>query len=112
MRGIGRLRQVAARDLVLAPAPPASTIRKPRWIAKSIAVIVADLEMQERVMLDRAPVAAEQRIRADEIDRARDPAVVALRHHQEHVLAHGFADQRKEFSREIRPAPFARTGLM
>ena len=62
-------------------------------------------------MLDRAPVAAEQRVGADEIDGAGDPAAVALGHHQQHVLGHGLADQRKERAGEIRPAPFARAGL-
>ena len=37
-------------------------------------LIVAELEMQERMMLDAAPVAAEQRIGADEVDGAGDPA--------------------------------------
>lgn len=40
-------------------------------------------------MLDCTPVAAEQRVRADEVDRAGDPAVVAAGHHQQHVLSHG-----------------------
>jgi len=45
---------------VLACAP-ASTVFSPRLIANIDRLIVADL-MQERVMLDRAPVAAEQRV--------------------------------------------------
>ena len=36
-------------------------------------LVVAKLEMQERVVLDRPPVTAEQRFRAAEIDRARLP---------------------------------------
>ena len=59
-------------------------------------LIVANLEMQERVMFDRAPVAAEQGVRADEIDGAGDPAAVAPGHHQQHVLRHFLADQREE----------------
>ncbi len=62
-------------------------------------------------MLDRAPVAAEQRVGADEIDGAGDPAVVAPRHDQEHVVRHALADQREEGAGEIGPAPFARAGL-
>ena len=49
--------------------------------------------------------------RADEIDGAGDPAAVAFGHHQQHVAAHALADQREEFSGQIRPAPFARAGL-
>src|SRR6202162_5014251 len=76
MRGVRGLRQVAARDLVLtlrAGLPPlkASLDRKVEGMRE------ANLEMQDGVMLDRAPVAAEQGIRADEIDSAGDPAAIA-----------------------------------
>src|SRR6266700_1898443 len=74
-------------------------------------LIVAELEVQERMLLDRAPVAAEQGVRADEIDGARDPAPVALGHHQEDAVAHLLADDRIERAREIGSAPFARAGL-
>ncbi len=67
--------------------------------------------MQERVLLDAAPVAAEQRVRADEVDRAGDVAAVALGHHQQDLVAHLLADDRIERAREIGPAPFARAGL-
>src|SRR6185437_3900612 len=63
------------------------------------------------MMLDRAPVAAEQRVGSDKVDRASDPAAVAFGHHQKNVLAHGLADQREEFSVEVWAAPFARAGL-
>ena len=62
-------------------------------------------------MLDRAPVAAEQRVGADEIDGPRDPAVVAAGHHQQRIVSHGLADQRKERAGQIRTSPFARTGF-
>ena len=62
-------------------------------------------------MLDGAPVAAEQRVGADKVDGTRDPAAVALRHHQQHVLAHGLADLCEEAARQIGAAPFARAGL-
>src|SRR4051794_15450537 len=74
-------------------------------------LIVADLEMQERMMLDGAPVTAEQRIRADEVDGARDPAAVALGHDQGDVPAHGFADQRIECAGQVWPAPLPRARL-
>ena len=50
-------------------------------------LVIAELEMQERVMLDGAPVAAEQSVRADEIDGAGDPAPGALGHHQHDAVA-------------------------
>ena len=59
-------------------------------------LIVTQLEMQERMMLDGAPVAAEQRVRADEIDGAGDPATGALGHHQHDAVAHFLADKRIE----------------
>ena len=74
-------------------------------------LIVAQLEMQERVVLDRAPVPAVERVAADEVDRARDVAPGAFRHHQQHLVGHRLADQRIEFARQIGPAPFARAGV-
>src|ERR1043165_4453577 len=67
VRRVSRLRQVTAGDLVLAlragldPAQAALDGKVDR-------LIVADLEMQERVVLDGAPVAAEQGVRADTVD--------------------------------------------
>src|SRR5690349_2426509 len=106
MRGIGGVRQISARELMLALRTGFDNLQLvlDRKIDR---LIVADLEMQERMMLDRAPVAAEQRIRADKIDGARDPSAVAPGHDQENVLAHALADQRKELAREIGPAPLA-----
>src|SRR3954471_4741681 len=104
--GVGGPWQVAACDLVLALCARLD-IRQAAFDGEVDRLIVADLEMQEGMMLYRTPVAAEQRVRSDEVDRARDPAIVAARHHQQHVIAHGLADLRKEFPRQIRPAPFA-----
>ncbi len=110
MRGIRCLRQVAAGDLVLALRAGLDPLQA---VADRVIdrLIITHLEVQERMVLDRAPVAPEQRLRADEIDGPRDPASLALRHHQQHVVAHGLADQRIEFSIEIGAAPFARPGL-
>ena len=61
MRRIGGGRQIAARELVLALGAglDAGELVRDRVFDR---LIVAELEMQERVMLDRAPVAAEQRV--------------------------------------------------
>ena len=59
-------------------------------------LIVAQLEVQERMMLDRAPMATVERIAAEEIDRAGDPASVALGHEENDAIAHFLSDQRIE----------------
>ena len=74
-------------------------------------LVVADLEMQELVVLDGAPVAAVERLGADEIDGAGDPFAGALGHHQQDAVGHGRADDREELARQIGPAPFARAGV-
>ena len=102
--------EISARNLVLA-----LRARFDRFQAapdrKIHGLVIADLEMQKRMMFDRAPVAAKQRIGADEIDGAGDPATVAPGHDERDVLSHAFADQRKEAAGEVGPAPFPRTGL-
>src|SRR5206468_1459074 len=77
MCGMSGHRHIAARDLVLAAGAglDAAELVLDRIVDR---LIVADLEMQERVLLDAAPVAAKQDIGADEVDGARDPAAVAL----------------------------------
>ena len=110
MRGIGGLRQIAARQLVLALG---AGLDARELVGDRVVdgLIVAQLEMQERMVLDGAPVAAIDRVGADEIDGAGDPAPGALGHHQQDAVAHLFADDREEFAGEIRPAPFARAGV-
>src|SRR6202011_3026261 len=69
VRRKSRLRKITARDLVLAlgagldgfQAAPDRKVDR---------LVIADLEMQERVMFDSAPVAAEQRVGGNEIDGA------------------------------------------
>src|SRR5690606_32761923 len=63
--------------------------------------------MQERVVLDRAPVPPVENAVADEVERARDMASVAPRHDEQYALRHALADQAEEFAREIGAAPFA-----
>src|SRR5690606_40616823 len=73
--------------------------------------MVADLEMQERVMLDRAPVAAIKGLGADEVDCASNVAAVASCHHKQNVIGHALANSGKELPVEVWPAPFARAGF-
>ena len=67
--------------------------------------------MKAWVMLDGAPVAAVERIRADEVERAGDDAPGALAHHQKDAIGHAFADQAEEFAGEVGRPPFARAGI-
>ena len=69
VRGVGGLRHIAAGDLVLALGAglDAGELMGDRVVD---GLIVAQLEMQKGMMLDGAPVAAEQRVRADEINGA------------------------------------------
>ena len=92
MRRIRRGRHVAARDLVLA----LRACFDPRYFVGERIIdglIVAELEVQERVMLDRAPVAAEQGMRTKKVDSPCDPPAGAFGHDQHDALAHGLAHQ-------------------
>ena len=110
MRRIGEGRPIATRQLVLALGagldPPQSARKR-----KIDRLIVADLEMQERPVLDRAPVAAVKRVIADEIDRAGDIAPAAARHHQEDAVGERRPDQVEERTGQVGAAPFARASV-
>src|SRR5712692_4271509 len=92
MRGIGRGRPVAARYLVLALGAglDAGELVLDGELDR---LVIAELKMQEWMILDTTPIAAEQRIGADEVDGAGDPTSIALGHHQEDAVAHLLADQ-------------------
>ena len=92
MRGIGGDGQVAAGKLVLALG---ARLDAGEAMGDGIVdgLVIADFEMQHRVMLDRAPMAAIEGVGADEIDGARDPAAGALGHHQEDAVGHALADK-------------------
>lgn len=51
------------------------------------------------------PVAAEERVRADHVERAGDGSAGVLRHHQQHVLRHGLPKHLEELARQVRLAP-------
>src|SRR5919112_1372341 len=74
-------------------------------------LVVADLEMQEWMILDAAPVASVEAPVSDEVNGARDVAPAALGHHQEQPVRHALADQGEEAAIEIGPPPFARAGI-
>src|SRR5688500_280131 len=73
MGGMRRHRQVTAGELVFAlrsGLDPFQPFRK----GEVDRLVIADLEMQEGMILDAAPVTAVERIAADEVDRAGDIA--------------------------------------
>src|SRR5258708_2732721 len=63
--------------------------------------VVARLEMQEREIAEAAPVAAIERVAADEIERAGDEALLLLAHHEDDLLRHAPADEVEERAVEI-----------
>ena len=111
MQGVDGHRHIAARDLVFA-------LRARLHAGKALCdrifdgAVIAELEMQAGMILDRAPVAAEKSLAADEIERPGDPAASAPGHHQEHVIAHGFMDKVEKGAGQIGPPPFARAGIL
>ena len=76
MRGIGGRRKVAARQFVFALR---AGLDPGQLVLDRVVdgLIIAELEMQKRVVLDGAPVAAIDRVAADEIDGAGNPAAGA-----------------------------------
>src|SRR6476661_237962 len=69
MGGMGGNRQIAAGELVFALGTGLDALEL-AIDGELDGLVIADLEMQERVVLDGAPMAAEQCVAADEIDGA------------------------------------------
>ena len=65
-------------------------------------LVIAGLEMKEGVALDAAPIAAEQRIVAAQVQRAADHLVAAQGHHQDDTVGHAFADAIEKIARQVR----------
>ena len=63
--------------------------------------IIAQFEMQERVVFGAAPVAAKERLAPDEVERPGHPTPVALGQHQSDIAAQAFLRMVKEVPREI-----------
>src|SRR5205085_766137 len=84
MEGARRLRQEAARMLVLA-LRAALEERDAPLDAELDRLVVARLEVQAGHMLDRAPVAPVEGVRTVEVQRGGHAAALALGDHEEHV---------------------------
>src|SRR5688572_5223512 len=111
MQTVGGMRKIATRELVL---PLCACLNALESVGDGIfdSLIVAGLEMQVRVMLDGAPIAAVKRIAADEVQRPRDHPARAAAHDQQNALGHLLANQAEEFPVEIGRAPFAVAGVL
>ena len=72
--------------------------------------VVAKFEVQEGIVGLAPPVAAVERIRPHQVERAGDRLAGAEREHQHHLVAETVAEQRKELRREVGAAPFAIDG--
>src|SRR6476620_5224743 len=110
VRAIGRGGEIAAGKLVLAlrsSFDDGEAVRN----GEIDGLVVANLEMQVAVLLECAPIAAEQRILADEIQRAGDIAAIASGEDEKNIVLHDFADQAEELAIEIGAAPFSRAGI-
>ena len=68
--------------------------------------------MQERHVLAASPIAAVERVRANQVERAGDRSSIPLGEDQQHLVRHLLPEQREERTRQIGPAPFARAGIL
>src|SRR5258708_37427710 len=109
MRGIGRRRQIAALDLVLALGAGLDAPH-PMRDREVDGAVVAGFEMQQGKVAGAAPIAAVERVLAAQVERAGDQAAVALAHDKDDALGHALADEIEERAGEVRRAPFAVRG--
>jgi hypothetical protein len=74
-------------------------------------LVIAKLEVQERHLLDGAPITAVERVGTDEVERAGDRRFVAVSEEEQEPVAHSLADPIEEGAGEIRVTPFAAAGI-
>ncbi len=67
--------------------------------------------MEERVVLEGAPVAPIKRLPANEIERTRDRPPGARAEDEQHMIGEALAEQTEEMPVEIGRAPFAPAGV-
>src|SRR5438067_1086144 len=75
-------------------------------------LVVAQLEVQERLVDERAPIAPVERVGADEVERPGDRLLSMPREDQQDLVAEPFAKQVERGPRQVRPAPLARSGVL
>src|SRR5262249_51448912 len=90
MGGISRVGQVSSGKFMLplgAGLDPLKSVRE--GIVDGL--VITELKMQKRMVLDGTPVAAKQSVSAYEIDGARDPAAGPPCHDEQNAFAHFLA---------------------
>src|SRR5208282_5867591 len=106
----GRLRQIAALDLVRPLGARLDALQAAGDRVIDGAVIAA-LEVEEGKVAFRAPVAPVERGAAAEVERSGQEPAPALRHDEDDLLGHGGAEAGEEIAREVGMAPFAVAGV-
>ena len=111
MGASGDHRLIAARDLVLALGPGlnASEAVIDRPFDRSI---IAELEMEEGHLFGATPVAAVERVAANEVQRAGHRQAAAAGEKQQHLVAHPLGDEIEELPGEIGPSPLPRACVL
>src|SRR5437868_9253948 len=111
VRAPGDYRLVAARNLVLAlrAGLNASEAMVDRPFDR---LVIAEFEVEEWHFLGAAPVAAVERVRADEIQRAGDRLRTTAGEEEQHRLAEPLSDEVEELPREVGIAPLPRAGVL
>ncbi len=110
MGGVGGHGFIAARQFVLSLR---SGLDDSQTLFDRIVdgLMVANFEMQERMVFDTAPVAAKDARAADKVDGASYVAALPLCHHQKDVLCHQLSNMGEESAGQIGAAPLAAPGV-
>ena len=109
VRRIGCHRQIAALHLVESLRAGLHRLQ-PAFDGELDGLVVAGLEMQAGNVDVGAPVAAEQRVLADEVQRPADDPSLQLGHDQQHAVGHGLVKLVEHAFGQIGAAPFAVDG--
>src|SRR5260221_13757198 len=110
MQAIGALRQIAAGELVGTLGAGLHPL-KLAGDGEIDGLVVAGLEMQVLMVLERPPVPAIKRIRANEIKRTGDDPARPPGEDQENVIGHALADMAEKAPRQIGAPPLARARI-
>ena len=98
--GVREHRLEAARELVLALGAGVEA-REALADAEVDALVVAGLEMQLRVVLGAAPVAAVERVGADDVERAGNDLAPVLGDDQQQAVGHRLPQQPEELAVQV-----------
>src|SRR5712692_2459255 len=105
VRAVNRRRQIAALQFV-GPLGAGLDPRQAALNRELDRLVIAAFEMQKAVFAVRSPIAAVDRVAAENVEGAGDVVGAAPRHDQHDLVRHALADQREEAARQIGRAPF------